>query len=249
VTPTLTTQALITSTTTDGNLPATISDTATLAGTANKPGTGGVGLDGSIGNPNLTVGGPATGTITLTAFGPNSCATVAFGPVTVNVTNGNGTYGPVSFSPTAVGTYTWVASYSGDSPNTNSVAASACPDTTGTETVTAKDTSSAISTQTWIPNDTATVSSGSTRPSLNGTLTLQAYTTSDCSTGAVSSQFYTQSVANASTATISSNNTGAFTVSGNGPHTVSWLVTFTPNAGSNVSGSSHCESTSLTITN
>jgi hypothetical protein len=31
--------------------------------------------------------------------------------------SGNGTYGPVSFSPTAVGTYYWVASYSGDAHN------------------------------------------------------------------------------------------------------------------------------------
>ena len=249
--PTLATQATITSSANppvDGNLPATISDTATLAGTANEQGTGGVGLDGSIGNPTLTLGSPAKGQITLTAFGPNNCTTVAFGPTTVNA-NGDGTYGPVSFSPTAVGTYTWVASYSGDSPNTLGVAASACPDTTGTENVTAKDTSSAISSQTWIPNDTATVSSGSGSGTLNGTLTLQAYTSSDCTTGVVSSQSYTQPVVNASAATISSNNTGQFTVSGSGTHTVSWLVTFTPNAGSNVSGSSHCESTSLTITN
>ena len=33
--------------------------------------------------------------------------------------SGDGTYGPVSFTPTEVGTYHWVATYTGDSPNTN----------------------------------------------------------------------------------------------------------------------------------
>ena len=47
--------------------------------------------------------------------------------------NGNGTYGPVSFSPTAVGSYYWIASYSGDS-NNNAVAGS-CGNTNETSTV------------------------------------------------------------------------------------------------------------------
>jgi len=243
VTPTLTTSATIVSTSPfgDSNLPATISDTATLALAANEPGTGGPGNDKSI-NP-ATAGSPAKGNITFTAYGPNSCATVAMVATTVPV-NGNGTYG-VSFTPTLPGTYTFVASYSGDPPNTNGVPTSACPDTTGTEAVTARDTSSVQSAQTWTPQDSATVTSGSTNASLNGTLKLELFGSSDCSGIAI--QTYTTNVTGASTASVTSGNQTTYVVSGTGTHTVSWLVTFT-STDSNVSGSSHCEKTTVTIT-
>src|SRR5262249_40234562 len=84
-----------------------ITDTATLANAASKPGTPAI-------NPT-TPGGPAGGTITFTAYGPDNCTTVAFTSAAIPV-SGNGTYGAVSFTPTATGTYHWAASYSGDSP-------------------------------------------------------------------------------------------------------------------------------------
>ncbi len=91
-----------------------VTDTATLSGAANQPGS-------PVINPT-TAGAPAGGSITFTLFGPDSCTLPATGtgsnPQTVAV-NGNGTYGPVSFTPDAVGTYHWAASYTGDSPNTN----------------------------------------------------------------------------------------------------------------------------------
>src|SRR6266487_4283948 len=68
-----------------GNL---ITDTATLTGTANQPGTPAI-------NPT-TAGAPAGGTITFTLYGPNNCTTVAFTSSPVPV-SGDGTYGPVSF--------------------------------------------------------------------------------------------------------------------------------------------------------
>ncbi len=77
------------------SLGAPISDTATL----------GAGL-----NP--------TGTITFTLFGPNN-ATCTGTPIftsTVTVT-GNGTYPSGPFTPTAPGTYRWIAAYSGDVNN------------------------------------------------------------------------------------------------------------------------------------
>ena len=40
--------------------------------------------------------------------------------------NGNGTYSSGNYTPTAVGTYYWIASYSGDA--NNSPAAGACGD-------------------------------------------------------------------------------------------------------------------------
>src|SRR5262249_37234203 len=158
VQPTLATQA--------GAGPVTfgnpISDTATLTGTANRPGT-------PVINPT-TAGAAAGGTITFTAFGPNNCSTVAFtsSPVTVS---GDGTYGPASFTPTATGTYHWVASYTGDPPNTLGTDHNVgCTDSN--EDVTVTDTTTGSSAQTWLPNDSGTVSSVGGAP-LNGTLSLQ----------------------------------------------------------------------------
>src|SRR5205823_6365735 len=85
------------------NLGAPISDTATIANTANRP-------DGSL----------AGGSVTFRAYGPNdsSCAnSPAFTSAAIPV-NGNGTYGSGNFTPTAAGTYQWIAIYTGDLPNT-----------------------------------------------------------------------------------------------------------------------------------
>jgi hypothetical protein len=82
---------------------------ASLSGTANQPGT-------PVINPT-TAGALASGNITFKLLGPNDCSTVAFTSSTFAV-SGDGTYGPASFVPTAIGTYHWVASYSGSLPNT-----------------------------------------------------------------------------------------------------------------------------------
>ena len=109
------------------------------------------------------------------------------------------------------------------------------------------DTTSMASAQTWLPNDSATVTVAN-GTALNGTLSTQLYTSDNCSGAAVSGQLYTKTLTNATSLadrTVTSNNT-TFTVTASG--SVSWLVTFT-STDSNVTGSSHCEKTSLTITN
>jgi hypothetical protein len=214
-----------------------ITDTATLTGTAHEPGT-------PIINPT-TAGAPAGGTITFTAFGPNDCSTVAF-TTTVPV-SGDNTYGPVSFTPTAVGTYHWAATYSGDPPNTNGTSHNTgCTDTG--EDVTVNTTTASTSAQTWLPNDTASVSTAGGAP-LNGTLAVQLYTGDNCgatSGSAVSGQLYQRTLTNATSPQSLTTNNTTFTVSTS--TSTSWLVTFT-SSNPNVAGSSHCESTSLTITN
>ena len=75
----------------------TISDSATLSGATSDAG----------------------GTITFRAYGPadDTCSKApAFTSAAVPV-SGNGSYGPVSFTATAAGTYHWIASYSGDAKN------------------------------------------------------------------------------------------------------------------------------------
>jgi hypothetical protein len=84
--------------------------------------------------PNTTLGSaiPLTDTATLTG-GDNPTGSITFGlylsatgeggssntPVTSFTVpvNGDGTYGPVSYTPMAAGQYQWVATYSGDSNN------------------------------------------------------------------------------------------------------------------------------------
>ncbi|TMC00456.1 MAG: hypothetical protein E6J40_02060, partial [Chloroflexi bacterium] len=101
------------SATTFGN---TVSDSATLSNTALEP-------DGVT---------KAQGSITFKLFGPSaspSCTNTNLvftsSPFAVN---GDGPYGPTSFTPTTAGTYYWIASYTGDLPNTKS-ATTACGDT------------------------------------------------------------------------------------------------------------------------
>src|SRR5262249_10158421 len=124
--PLLTTQA----TTGPVTFGSKISDVAFLSNTAHKPGTGGPAgsTDGSI-NP-ATPGDDAAGNISLTVFGPNSCAAadVAYGPATITASGDNtapGYGGPgtaFEFTPAKPGEYVFVVSYAGDSPNTLGVA-------------------------------------------------------------------------------------------------------------------------------
>jgi hypothetical protein len=156
-----------------------VTDTATLAGTANRPGTGGIGANDSI-NPT-TAGGPAGGSITFTLYkscGPPPVNATGTGtnPQTVNV-SGDATYGPVSFTPDAPGTYFWVATYSGDSPNTLASDSPACG-VDPNETVIVQQIPTQISTkQKVFPNDSATIKStvaGDNLPT-GGTVTFRLY--------------------------------------------------------------------------
>jgi hypothetical protein len=215
-----------------------VTDTATLSGTANEPGTGGLG-DGSI---NPTGGnGPAQGTITFTLYKAD-CSTVATGtgtnPQTVSV-NGNGTYGPVSFTPDAPGTYHWVASYSGDPPNTNGTNHNTTCNDTGEDVVVRQITTHIKTRQSWIPNDTATVSADVGNLVDGGSVRFQLFASSTCSGTALYDQTVSVPGGNPS-AEVSTTNTGGatgFTITSGytdtagsikGPY--SWKVVYTPAA-------------------
>ncbi len=212
-----------------------ISDTAALTGTANKPGTPAI-------NPT-TAGGPAGGSITCTAFGPDNCTTVAFTSAAVPV-SGDGPYGPVSFTPTATGTYHWVASYTGDSPNTNGTTHNAdCTDANEDVVVTSVK-SSMTSAQSFIPNDSATVSAPA-GGNLTGTVSFAVYESTDCSGTAI----YTQppvAVSGASPQTVHTTNTTVSTTAAN----VSWLVGYDSTNSAQDDISPKCfEKTALSIDN
>lgn len=211
-----------------------ISDTASLTGTTNEPGTPAI-------NPT-TAGGSAHGTITFTAYGPNDCTTVAFTSTAQSV-NGDGSYGPVSFTPTAVGTYHWVASYTGDAPNTlPTTHNSACTD--AAEDVTVSSVKSSLnSAQSFIPNDSATVTAPA-GGALAGTVTFTAYESSDCSGTAILTQ--QKAVSGSSPQTVSTTNTTVSTTAA----TVSWLVSYNSTNPAQQDIPATClENSTLTISN
>jgi len=143
------------------------------------------------------------------------------------------------------GTWCFRAQYNPGPPNGSNYTGS--EDATSGECFTVTDTTSSSSAQTWLPNDTATVTSGNGAP-LAGTLSAQLFTGDNCgatSGGPVSGQSYSEPVSGSPSATLTTSN-ATFTVSTS--TSVSWLITFTSND-PNVTGSSHCEVTSLTITN
>ena len=153
VTPTLTTDA-----SPDVSLGGQITDTATLAG-GNNP----------------------TGTITFNLYGPDN-ATCSGAPIFTSpkAVAGNGAYTSDAFTPSAAGTYRWVAVYSGDANNT--VVTTACNDPAESVVVTAGPgpVTPTITTQV-VPAtapvgqgivDTATLAGGNAP---TGTITFNAY--------------------------------------------------------------------------
>jgi hypothetical protein len=231
-----------------------VQDNANLTGTANEPGTGGLG-DGSI-NP-ATPGGPAQGTITFTLVGPGNCTRLATGtgtnPQTVAV-SGDKIYGPVSFTPDAPGVYHWQATYSGDSPNTlGTDTNSGCTDTN--EDVTVRQIPTTISTaQNVFPNDSATITSsiagnnlpaggtvvfslyGPTGGAANALANCQAHGTTVGSGGLLYTQQRTI-VGGTNSETVATSNT---TVSVNTNDTFYWRVTYAPGDTAHTGSQSDC---------
>jgi hypothetical protein len=207
-----------------------INDTAHLTGTATQPN-----------------GSPANGQITFTAYGPDDCSTVAFGPVTIDV-HGDGFYGGAStaaeFTPTAPGVYTWVASYNGSSPNTNTFDEAACPEPT--EAVTVQQIQPTMNTaQSFVPNDSATVSA-TAGGDLAGSVQFTLYPGANCSGTAL----YTSSavpVSGASPQTVNTSNTTPITTTS---PTLSWKVSYTSTNPAQKNIPDSCtETSSLTINN
>jgi hypothetical protein len=144
------------------------------------------------------------------------------------------------------GTWCWRAVYTPGGANGGNYTGSS--DGTSGECFTVTDTTASTSAQTWRPNDTGTITSANGAP-LTGTLSIQLYTGDNCgatSGSAVSGQLYTTTLSGAASPQSLTTNNTTFAVSTSS--SVSWLVTFT-STNTNVTGSSHCESTSLTITN
>ena len=196
--------------TTPVDLGQAVSDTATLSGTAKQPGTD--GATGSITiNASAASQAAAGGTIEFTLL-KNDCTTLASGtgtnPQSVTV-SGDGSYGPVSFTPDAPGTYHWKAVYSGNAPNTiGNSHNTACDD--ADETVVVRQIPTEIrSKQNWIPNDTAEIKSTVGNLAAGGTVVFTLYESANC-TGTVKYGPETKTLTGgAATEEVSTSNTGS----------------------------------------
>jgi hypothetical protein len=241
------------------NFGGAVTDTAALSGTANEPGT-------AVINPTVA-GGAAVGAITFTLYKAN-CTTLATGtgtnPQTVSVSGDGVSYGSVSFTPDAPGTYHWVASYGGDSPNTNATPAS--DSTCGAdpnEDVVVRQIPTALRTrQSWYPNDTATVKSTITGTNLvtGGSVAFTLYEGTTCG-GTVRFTETTAVPGGSQTAEVGTTNgvanahpfniTTGYTDAAASTKAYSWKVVYTP-AGADTAhtgSESSCESFTTAYTN
>ncbi len=151
-----------------------------------------------------------------------------------------------SASPTLnmIGTWCWRAVYTPGGANGANYTGSF--DASSGECFTVKDTTTSISTQTWVPNDSASVSSDHNAPLPAGsTLSLQLYVGGSCTTlGTLTGPAYASPAADGTqtTLSVSSNNLTAVSAG----TSVEWVATYS--GGPNVSTSSHCESSSWSVT-
>lgn len=264
VQPTLTTQAvdaLGAPITTAVPFGSTIYDTANLSGTANKPGSGGLGG----GDPSIdpvTAGGPAGGTITFKLYG-SDCTTLATGfpvaGISVTVSGDNTAYGgppTVGFQPQSPGVYHWKAEYVSDDGNTlGATHNGACSDTN--EQVTVQQLQPTIATeQTFTIKDAATITVGAGAGNLAGSVRFRLYNNATCDPGVGDANLLYDSIVLHPT---------GIAVSGTSPQTVnsdvttittskpvlSWLVEYTStNTGhKDVASACNTENASLTINN
>ncbi|WP_457100304.1 hemagglutinin [Microbacterium sp. P5_E9] len=222
----------------DVNLGSAVTDSATLSGTATQPANPVINLTG-------TGGAPAGGTITFKLYGPNNCTTVVNSPLAPVTVSGNATYNAPSFTPTAAGTYHWVAVYSGSSPNTTGLTHNATCTDTDEDVIVTSVPSTLSSAQKWVPNDSVTVSAPAGSGNLAGTVDFELFALANCG-GAAIYTLMDVPVAGVSPQTVSTANTTAQLASG----AFSWRVNYdsTNPAQRDIAPTCH-EASGLTVTN
>ena len=190
--------------------------------------------------------GTAIETSVVTVSGDSSLTNV------YKASNGtlSGTLG--SLTPTAVGTYYWIAVYTPDTSGNTLGVSGTCGNTGETTTVTGN--ASIASAQRWLPNDRITVTGDA---NLNGTLTVTLYTGNSCgvtSGAAVANQQYMHTFSNATSPQVFQTSNTTFFVGTNPDGTpggavgdYSWLVHYA-DSGLN-SPSDACETSNVGITN
>ncbi|HET7029765.1 MAG TPA: hypothetical protein VFI34_04600 [Candidatus Limnocylindrales bacterium] len=185
----------------------------------------------------------AGGSITFKAYGPGDtdCSNAAAFTSSAFPVNGNGSYGPASFTPATAGTYRWIASYTGDAKNAS--ATGQCNDTGETDTV--NKVSPQIATQASASvvvggkiSDTATVSGGSS-PSGSVTFVLYAPGDTTCQTPIFTSANRPLSSGAATSAEYTTTQAGTYR----------WIATYNGDANNNsVSGACNDANENVVVT-
>jgi hypothetical protein len=244
----------------------TVRTIPTTTTTTPSPGSGGTTTfgasvtDHAIVQATLSGDGTPTGTVTFFVCNPNQTTGGACPTGGTQVGNPVTTAAVANSSPPAssadsdavtvnqTGIWCWRAVYTPGGANGSNYTGSS--DASSGECFTVNDSTASTSAQDWLPNDTATVTAAHGAP-LNGTVSAQLYTGDNCgvtSGTAVSGQLYTKTLTNATSAADRTLTTGNTTFKVSASASTSWLVTFT-STDNNVTPSSTCESTSLTINN
>jgi hypothetical protein len=220
------------------NFGSSVSDTAVVTASQNGGGFPSGTVQFFICNPAQVTANGGTCSTSGTPFDTEPTTDLGTTPPSSTATS-------TAITANQTGTWCFAATYVPGPPNGANYTGSS--DASTGECFTVTDTSASTSAQDWLPNDTATITSAHGAP-LNGTLSVTLYPTSDCSGTAVSGQSYSEPLTNASSPVSFSTSNTSFKVTATGTTTVSWKVTFT-SSDPNVTSSSHCESTTLTITN
>jgi hypothetical protein len=225
-------------TTEASNSTATVAPGTSITDTATVSVSGGTNAPDPTGNVTFFLCGPsATGACTTGGTQiPNAQTTVPLVPGTAN--DGKATATSAAVAPTDPGTYCFRATWPGDT-NYPGALSHTNTNTTGTghECFTVQGTSGITTAQSWLPNDTATVTSGSGGTAPTGSVKFELFESNDCTGTSVYD--ITDSSVPYETA-----NTTAYTTD----KVISWKATFTPD-NANVTGSNHCETSTLDITN
>ncbi|HUR50892.1 MAG TPA: hypothetical protein VMZ11_02095 [Mycobacteriales bacterium] len=200
-----------------------------------------------VSSANLSAGAP-TGSVHFFVCGPTQltsglCSAGGTDLGSVNLAGQpdlTSTANSSTVTANAVGRWCFRGVYSGDS-NFNGSSDSAV-----NECFTVKDTTTATSAQRWLPNDSATITTTAASTPFSGTIGFVLYETSDCTGTPVTGQSYSETKSGTHTITSSTSNT-TYLVSAT--KTVSWLVTFTSDNENLVGSSSHCETSTVSVTN
>lgn len=209
-----------------------VTDSASLSGTVPQP------ADPVINTTGAT-GAVAGGTVAFKLYGPSDsgCGSLAYTSDPVDV-SGDDTYDTPDpqFTPSAAGTYHWVAIYSG-SPNTNAYTHNEDCDVTDEDVTIDTAPSTLSSVQTWVPNDTVTVSSDA-GGELAGKVYFDLFPTEDCTGEARYSASF--AVSGSSPQEVSTSNTTQESATG----TYSWQVRYDSTNAAQQSIPNSCEETS-----
>jgi len=245
VTPTLDTAAVASPV----NFGQPVQDNATLSGTATQPGTNGPGdADGAFKSINATGMANAGGKITFTLLKAN-CTDLATGtgtnPQDFTPINGNGTYGPVSFTPDAPGTYHWKAQYVPVATDVNNIGSThngSCND--ADETVVVSQVPSSITTRQFhFPQDKAVITATG-GGNLAGSVTFKLYdSVANCTANGATGLLYTSAALPISGASPQSATTSNTTARVSTDTIYAWRVTFTSTNQAQLGSSSVCTET------